>query len=270
MAANSASVLKILIVDDEYFVRVGLQTTIDWHEHHLEVVGEAEDGETGLEMAVRLKPDIILTDMNMPFLDGLGFMEQMRNRGVTAKVIVLSGYDDFQYARGSIAYGVSDYLMKPIENDKLLASVNKVADAIRKERMTESIYKAKLIQDLLVVLKQLRSRKTAGTDKVVKDAIDYIRRNYDKNLSVGEIAEKLYTSPSNLMHAFKKNTSMTVNDYITEYRIEKAKALLSTNRYKIYEVCIRVGMKDPRHFSQLFKRYTNVTPKEYMKSRIYD
>jgi two-component system response regulator YesN len=61
-----------------------------------------------------------------------------------------------------------------------------------------------------------------------------------------------------------------VNDYITEYRIEKAKVLLGTNRYKIYEVCSRVGMNDPRHFSQMFKRYTNVTPKEYMKSCMYD
>lgn len=270
MISHAADKIKVLIVDDEYYVREGLQTTIDWHKYRLEVIGEAEDGELGLEMAVALKPDIIITDMDMPFMDGLGFLEQIRNRGMKAKAIVLSGYDDFQYAQGSIRFGVSDYLVKPIENEKFIASVNRIADEIRKERMTENISKKMLVEELLAVLKKLRSKKTAGSEKVVKEAIRYIHQNYDKDLSIGEIAERLYTSPSNLMHVFKKHTSATVNDYIIEYRIEKAKELLITNNYKIYEVCSRVGMKDPRHFSQMFKRYTNQTPKEYMKSFVYD
>lgn len=268
--STAIDIIKILIVDDEYLVRLGLQSTIEWHEHRLEVVGDAEDGETGLELALRLKPDIIITDMNMPFLDGLGFLEQIRLRGITTKVIVLSGYDDFHYAKGSITYGVSDYLVKPIENDKLLASVMKAADEIRKERQLEKIYKRKLIEELLGQLKKMKSQKATGNERIVKDAIRYIEQNYHRNLSVNEIADKLYISPSNLMHAFKRNTSMTVNDYITEVRIEKAKALLSTNRFKIYEVCDKVGLKDPRHFSQVFKRYTNLTPKEFMKTCIFD
>lgn len=263
-------IIKILIVDDEYLVRVGLQTTIEWEEHQLEVIGDAEDGETGLEMALRLKPDIIITDMNMPFLDGLGFLEQIRVRGIAAKAIVLSGYDDFHYAKGSITYGVSDYLVKPIENDKLLASVLKTANEIRKERRIETMYKKKLIEDLLTLLKRRRSQKAAGNEKIVKDAMRYIEQNYHKNLSVSEVADKLFISPSSLMHAFKRNTSMTVIDYLTEYRIERAKALLSTNRYKIYEVCDKVGLKDPRHFSQVFKRYTNLTPKQFMKASMFD
>lgn len=268
--ANAKDAIKVLIVDDEYLVRLGLRTTIDWPKYKLEVVGEAEDGETGLEMAIRLKPDIIVTDMKMPFLDGLGFMEGVRSRGIKSKVIVLSGYDDFQYARGSIAHGVSDYMVKPIENDKFIESVNRIAEVIRQERLTENIGKMKLIEDLVHVLKKLRNNKTRGTEKIVQDAVRYIEQHYDQNLSVSGIAEKLFISPSNLMHVFKKSTSMTVNDYIMEYRIEKAKALLSSNQYKIYEVCSKVGMKDPRHFSQLFKRYTNVTPKQYMKSSFYD
>lgn len=262
--------IKVLIVDDEYLVRVGLRTTIDWHDHNLEVVGDAEDGETGLEMAVRLKPDIIITDMNMPFLDGLGFLEQLRIRGITTKAIVLSGYDDFHYAKGSITFGVSDYLVKPIENDKLLASVLRTAGEIRKERQIEHISKKKLIEELVSLLKKRRSEKAAGNEKIVKEAIRYIELHYYKNITVGEIADRLYISPSNLMHAFKRNTSMTVNDYITSYRIERAKALLRTNRFKIYEVCDRVGLKDPRHFSQVFKRYTHLTPKQFMKSCLFD
>lgn len=270
MTSSVKEIMSILIVDDEYLVRLGLRTTIDWAAYGLEVIGEAEDGEMGLEMAIQLRPDIIVTDMNMPFLDGIGFMEKVRVHGIMAKVIVLSGYDDFQYAKGSITHGVSDYMMKPIENDKFIASVNRIADAMRRERLTENIGKAKLIGDLVHLLKKVRNKKVAGTEKVVKDGMHYIQMNYEKNLSVSEIAEKLFISPSNLMHLFKKHISMTVYDYIIEYRIERAKELLSSQKYKIYEVCDKVGMKDPRHFSQLFKRYTNLTPKEYMKSRFYD
>lgn len=263
--------MKILVVDDEYLVRLRLRTTMDWQRYGFELVGEAEDGETGLELAVRLRPDIIVTDMSMPFLDGVGLMEQLRSRGIGAKIIVLSGYDEFQYAKGAITYGASDYILKPVENDKLMSAIRKLADAIRKERMSEQIGKQKLIGDLIAQLKQLRSRKTAGSAKLVEEAAKYIRQHYaDDSLTVNRIAEKLYISPSHLMHIFKENTSLTVNDYMTECRIEKAKELLSANKYKIYEVCDRVGIRNSRYFSQLFKRYTNQTPKEYVKSRFYE
>jgi two-component system response regulator YesN len=263
--------MRILIVDDEYLVRLRLRTTIDWHRYGFELVGEAEDGETGLDLAVKLRPDIIVTDMSMPFLDGIEFMEQLRNRGIGAKIIVLSGYDDFQYAKGAITYGASDYIVKPVENEVIISSIRKLAGAIRKERVFEQIGKQKLIMDLITQLKHLRSRKTAGSAKLVEAAVKYIRQHYaDDSLTVNRIAEELYISPSHLMHVFKENTSSTVNDYMTECRIEKAKELLSANKYKIYEICDRVGIRNSRYFSQLFKRYTNQTPSEYVKSRFYE
>jgi len=87
----------------------------------------------------------------------------VRMSGIGAKIIVLSGYDDFQYAKGAITYGASEYIVKPIENDKFIAAVVKIADTIRKERLSEQIGKQKLIGDLVVLLKKLRNRKTAGT-----------------------------------------------------------------------------------------------------------
>ncbi|KIL38637.1 hypothetical protein SD70_25030 [Gordoniibacillus kamchatkensis] len=270
MHAKARQATSIMIVDDEYLVRLGLRTTIDWPRYGFELVGEADDGETGLEMAVKLRPDIIVTDMSMPFLDGLGFMEQLRSRRIDSKIIVLSGYDDFQYAKGAIKYGVSDYIVKPVENVKLVAAAVKLAEEIRQERLSESLGKTKLIEDLVAVLKKIRNRKSAGVTKTVAAAIRYIESHYGEELSVSRIADSLFISPSYLMHIFKENTGQTVNDYITAYRMEKAKQLLSTQNYKIYEVCERVGISDPRYFSQLFKRHTKLTPKEYMISRYYE
>ncbi len=270
MNASARERMTVLVVDDEYLVRYGLRTTIDWERHGLELVGEAEDGEAGLELAVKHRPDIIVTDMSMPFLDGIGLMEQVRARGIGSKIIVLSGYDDFQYAKGAITHGASDYMLKPVENDHFISVVSRLADSIRRERLSEKIVRQKLLGDLAALLRQLRNRKTAGNVKVVDQAIRYIQAHYAEDLTVKRIADRLYVSPSYLMHAFKESTSETVNDYITSCRIGKAKELLRTGRYRTYEVCERVGIRDPRYFSQLFKKHTGLTPRDFVKSSFYD
>ncbi|MBB6690989.1 response regulator [Cohnella xylanilytica] len=258
MNASARERMTVLVVDDEYLVRYGLRTTIDWERHGLELVGEAEDGEAGLELAVKHRPDIIVTDMSMPFLDGIGLMEQVRARGIGSKIIVLSGYDDFQYAKGAITHGASDYMLKPVENDHFISVVNRLADSIRRERLSEKIVRQKLIGDLAALLRTLRNRKTAGNVKVVDQAIRYIQAHYAEDLSVKRIADRLYVSPSYLMHAFKESTSETVNDYITSCRILKAKELLRTGRYRTYEVCELVGIRDPR-FSASCSRSTRAS-----------
>jgi len=262
--------LKILIIDDEYLVRLGLKSTIDWASYGFDIVGEAEDGQEGLERALALGPDIIITDIRMPFMDGIGLMEQLRQHGLNIKVIVLSGYDDFYYAKQAMAYGAFDYILKPVENEQLVQVVRKLAQVISNERISERIGKQKLTRDLVALLKEIRIHKTPPGAKVVERAIAWIHDHYAEDISVSGIAEHLYISSSYFMRVFKENTGITVNEYITEYRLEKAKKLLRTNRYKIYEVCDYVGFRDPRHFAQLFKKYTKLTPRQYMKLSAYD
>ncbi|MDF2668110.1 MAG: two component system response regulator [Paenibacillus sp.] len=262
--------MKIMIVDDEYLVRLGLRKTIDWEQYGYEIVGEAEDGRAGLELALKIRPNLIITDICMPFLDGIQFMEQLRKHELESKIIVLSGYSEFDYAQGAITYGASDYILKPVENDKLLAAVHKQADIIRKETLSQQIVKQVMIADLLTQLRKIRAQKTTGTTKIVDQAIKYIKNHYAEELSISIIASNLFFSPSYFMHVFKENMNMTVNDFITEYRIAKAKELLQSNHYKVYEICQQVGFQDPRYFSQIFKKSTGMTPREYMNSTVYE
>ena len=111
---------RLLIVDDEYYVRVGIKSAIDWSEIGVEVVGEAADGEEALEMALSSRPDIILTDVRMPFMDGLTLMERLRSKMPECGFIVLSGHNEFEYARQAIRQGAFAYLLKPIDTDKLI------------------------------------------------------------------------------------------------------------------------------------------------------
>ena len=98
--------IKILVVDDEYLVRLGIRETIDWEEHGFSIVGEAADGRKGLELALNKKPDIILTDIRMPFMDGLEFMHQIRSHGLNSKIVVLTGYAEFDYVKTAMDNGV--------------------------------------------------------------------------------------------------------------------------------------------------------------------
>lgn len=125
--------ISVLIADDELIIRRGLQAMLA-KDPMLQVVGEAEDGELALELCKKTQPQLAFVDINMPFLDGLSFIEQLRSITPSTVVIVISGYDDFEYARKAIELGVFAYLLKPVKEDKLLETV---ADAKRELEKTQ-------------------------------------------------------------------------------------------------------------------------------------
>ena len=119
---------------DEIIIRNGIKNSINWEMHGYDFVGEASDGELALPMILEKKPDILITDIKMPFMDGLELSEQVKKVLPATKIMILSGYNEFDYAKMAIKIGVTDYLLKPISSEKLLDAVNKVAEEIRKEQ----------------------------------------------------------------------------------------------------------------------------------------
>ncbi|THF73750.1 response regulator transcription factor [Cohnella fermenti] len=132
--------LKALVVDDEYLVRTGIRETIDWPAYGVEIVGEADNGEDGLELALRHRPDVILTDIRMPFMNGLEFIERIKENRLEAGIIVLSGYDEFQYAQAALKLGASSYLLKPVDTAELAASVRKLGLQVREQARERAHY----------------------------------------------------------------------------------------------------------------------------------
>lgn len=123
----------LLVVDDEKWVRQGLSLTIDWLSEGIELIGEAEDGEEALERIGIDSPDIIITDIKMPRMDGLELMKALKDRPKKAYVIIISGYDDFQYAHKALKYGAFDYVLKPIEETALLEVVRRCVSDLDQE-----------------------------------------------------------------------------------------------------------------------------------------
>lgn len=132
--------LKALVVDDEYLVRMGITQTIDWAVYGVEIIGEASNGEEGLELALQHRPDVIITDIRMPFMNGLELIEQIREQDMLVGIVVLSGYDEFQYAQAALRYGASTYLLKPINIEELADTVRCVGTKILEKKLHSKRY----------------------------------------------------------------------------------------------------------------------------------
>lgn len=120
---------KAVIIDDELLIRELLRKTVDWEQHGFEVIGEAADGVEGLELIGRVRPDIAVVDMNMPRMDGCTLCRNISELHPDCKIIVLSGYNEFDYVRSALLAGARDYLLKPIEPTR----VEQVLDRLRNE-----------------------------------------------------------------------------------------------------------------------------------------
>lgn len=142
------SKITLLIVDDESQIRSGLRTIIPWQEYSVSLIGCASSGVEALDMIRYYEPDIVITDIQMPGMSGLELIERARQEQFDCSFVILSGYDDFQYAKTAIRYGVEDYLLKPISIQELTSLVIKL-----KERILE---KRDFHTDQLSTLKQLR------------------------------------------------------------------------------------------------------------------
>ncbi len=129
---------KLLIADDERWIRQGLLQLIDWQRCGIDEVWEAEDGGAALQKSLLLRPDIVIADVRMPDLDGLELCHRLREELPQTRVIIISGYQDFNYARRAVTLGVFDYIVKPLQEDNILATVQRCVQAIAKERQRQN------------------------------------------------------------------------------------------------------------------------------------
>ena len=128
------TMVKVFLVEDEAIIRRGIRDNIDWASHGFEFAGEAGDGEYAYPLILKAQPDILVTDIKMPFMDGLELSRLVKKTLPRTRIIVLSGYNEFEYAKEAIKIGISDYLLKPVSSAGLIDALKKAADEIREER----------------------------------------------------------------------------------------------------------------------------------------
>lgn len=248
--------LKVLVVDDELYVRKGIVLETDWAALGCMVVAEAENGVQALAAAHKYDPDLIISDIRMPQMDGIEMLTKLREEGNGVRVIFLTAYSEFSYAQNAIKLLASDYLLKPFEDGELETTVIRIREQIERENQGLCAENRTDIPPLI--------RKSGDKSKYIMEALAFISEHYgDDTISVGVIAESIGISEGHLSHLFKKETEYTVMAYITRYRMQAAMKLLANCRYKVYEVAELVGYRDITYFSSTFKKIVGVSPSEY-------
>jgi len=132
--------MRLLIVDDEPLLRQGIARIVERFGLPMEEIGQAENGREGLLVLERMKPDVVITDIKMPEMDGLDFIREAKNRGHRVQFVIVSGYEEFEYAKRGIRYGVVDYLLKPVEHDELRACLVRIMDKVEESRRQSTLY----------------------------------------------------------------------------------------------------------------------------------
>ena len=235
--------MKILIIDDEPKIRNGLSNLLTRREGW-EVAGAYENAADALKYLAVNQVDVMITDIKMPEISGLELIARIRERDKKTAIIILSGYSNFQFAQRAIELGVSRYLTKPTNPRELICVLEETEKKLGgKQEKEEDSGK---IPNLFV-----------------QKAADYIKLNYSEKISIKEIADQLYLSPTYLSELFKKHTGKTISEYLTEYRLEKACQLLDHAEYRVGDVSGMVGIHDGRYFSNMFKKKYGMTPTEY-------
>lgn len=178
--------IKVFLVEDEMVIRRGIKNSIDWEKEGYIFCGEASDGELAYPMIIKEKPDILITDIRMPFMDGLELCKLVKKELPNIKILILSGYDEFDYAKEAIRLGVTEYLLKPISSGKLLEALNGVSESIRREKEDKDLVRKYMeeIRENTEHEKQKFFEQMIAGNLSMADALE-TGKKYEMNLSAG-------------------------------------------------------------------------------------
>jgi len=260
-------VYKVYIVDDAALVRKELVLTTPWESLNCSVVGQAGNAETALEQILELKPDIVITDIKMGQMSGLDLIRELKLRNISSEFIVISGYSEFEYAFSAIKLEVKNYILKPISDEELIQTLKKTIEQIEtKKRATIISEQIKTEEPMDKIRTVLFEAESKGKMHIyLRKALEFIQANYMEDLTMRDVASSLFISESYLTKLFKNELNITFIEYLTNYRIRKAIELMKDINLPIYEVAARVGYKDYRYFSAIFKKLIGITPNEYRR-----
>lgn len=232
---------SVLIVEDEYRTRNGLGKLINKVDLECCVIGEAENGYEGIKMIQDLAPDIVISDIQMPKMDGLVMIQKAQEMGAFCEFVILTGYADFEYARQGLRLGVKEYLLKPVTITDVKKLLVKLAQPDQGQEAARLEAYSPMVQDMIVTMEA----------------------HYGMRLGLDSFGEKYHLTPEYISNLFARETGTTFSNYLKKIRLEKAKELILGTDMKIYQVACLVGYPDQKYFSKVFKEYTGVSAKQF-------
>ena len=240
---------NLIIVDDEENIRIKLKEKLNWEKIGFSVTGLFENGKRALDYIEHNETHAALIDIRMPGMDGLEFARRVYKKQYPIKIVFLSGYSEFEYAKQALEYGVQGYILKPIDWDELVLKLIKIKEFL------DSQYNPSAGEEY-----------SRGYYTSIKSLVQvYLETNY-LTATLESAAVKVFISPNYLSKIFKREMGMSFSEYLLEVKMKKAKELLLNIENKIYDVASAVGYDNPKNFSRAFKHYFGKSPREFKET----
>ena len=271
--------MNALLVDDEQIERMALAKKIDRYYGDKVDIYHAVNGREAVAMCGEQKNDIVIMDISMPEMNGVMAAKYIRKMDDECSIIFLSAYDDFEYARNAIKVRALDYLLKPCDMNDLLAVMDTALQKLDKENAFNgnSISGKEQNKETEICgsnANNVRENRPKRTDNVrnsdeqttIKYLKEYVENNYIYDISMQEAAEEMGYSDAYFSKLFKQYFNQNFTAYLTEYRIKKAKELLSNTNHSIKDISRMVGYTDSNYFAKIFKRLVGEIPSKYREN----
>lgn len=233
---------KIVFIDDEVLIVEGLKRIIDWESYGISFAGYAQNAYDGIKLVEKVNPDIIISDICMHGMSGLDMVEELNKKGYNGSVILLSGFQEFEYAKRAIENRVYRYLLKPIDVEELKAAI----ESIQKESETE--------------------KEDFNEKDRMNEIVAYIDGRFHQNIQLSDLAKKYHFDVTYLSKLLKQKLGMNYIDYITKLRINTAKKYIEETDWSFEKIFGYVGYNDVRRFREMFKKFVGMTPSDYKRT----
>jgi Response regulator containing CheY-like receiver domain and AraC-type DNA-binding domain len=240
---------KTLIIDDEKAVHTVIRKLGKWQEFGMEQPRSAWNGSEGLSLMREIHPDIVFVDMNMPVMDGSSFLHTASREFPLVKLIVVSGYDDFRYAKTALQANALDYLLKPLAADELNKVLEHAAELLDRERGTAG--------------EKAVSGRSYTADELPEAIKDYVHRKYAEDITLDSLSEHFYFTKEYLSRLFKREFGCGIYEYVLQVRMDRAKQLLEDTSVQIQQISEQLGYNDSNYFSKAFRTYAGISPTDY-------
>ncbi|MCR4740065.1 MAG: response regulator [Lachnospiraceae bacterium] len=240
--------INVYIADDEVWIILGIKKMLEKIDVDSFVIGTANNGLTAKEEIEMFKPDIVFTDIRMPGLSGLELLKAMSEVSPDSRVVIITGFAEFAYAKEAVHHHAFDYLLKPVKLEDLERVMRSVAEEKGEGEEKEE------------------EKPAHVSDRMIDNVIADIREHYTEDISLTSLAAKYNSSLGHLSMMIKENLRINFSDYIASLRIQRAKELLRDESMSIQEIAETVGYNDYFYFTKVFKKIEGISPSKYRKS----
>lgn len=236
---------KVFLVDDEELILKQIELTVPWMDNGFEVIGTETDSKNAVERVLELKPDVVFSDLKMPYLDGHTFMKTVKESGLDTEFVMLSAYGTFEDARTFFQQEGFDYLLKPLQIPEVQLVLEKLANK------------------LTIKYPQKADKADETINPAFADLVEYVKTHFTEKFTLEQLGKKFGLSAGYICSLFARYYNTTLTCFVTKERMEHAAILINSSNFSLKQIANECGYKDYFYFNKVFKGFYGMSPSDY-------